>query len=172
MGENLDIDGRLSVRSPMQWSEGPNAGFSTADPSHLCRPLVEGPFGPHAVNVADQRRDPESLLNWMEQIIRRRRETPEFGWGKMTILATGESTVLAHRCDWEGRTVLAVHNFGVENQTATIEIDGVPAGGEAPQLEDLLTLRSGPSLENGRADIEIDGFGHRWFRLTTDPHRG
>ena len=167
MGENLDIGGRLSVRSPMQWSEGPNAGFSTADPSRLCRPLVEGPYGPDAVNVDSQRQDPEALLNWMERIIRRRRETPEFGWGRMTTLATGDTTVLAHRCDWEGRTVLAVHNLGPDATVATIQLDGIPPGTEAPRLDDLLTPRAGPRVENDHADIQVEGFGHRWFRLTT-----
>src|SRR5690606_17275907 len=67
MGENLDVDGRLSVRTPMQWSSGPNGGFSTAPPSKLVRPLPEGQFGPLAVNAADQRRSDDSLLNWMER---------------------------------------------------------------------------------------------------------
>ena len=81
MGENLAVPGRLSVRTPMQWADERNAGFSTATPSRLARPVVEGRFGPMAVNAADQRRDPDSLLNWMERLIRRRRECPEFGWG-------------------------------------------------------------------------------------------
>ena len=81
MGENLEIPGRLSVRTPMQWTDERNGGFSPAAPSKLPRPLPDGDFGPMGVNVADQRRDPNSTLNWFERLIRRRRETPEFGWG-------------------------------------------------------------------------------------------
>src|SRR6478735_5438822 len=78
MAENLDIEGRYAVRSPMQWSAEPNGGFSTVtDPAQLRRPLTTGRFGPDRVNVADQRRDPHSLLNWLERLIRRRRECPE-----------------------------------------------------------------------------------------------
>jgi glycosidase len=33
MGEDLNLDGRMSVRTPMQWSPGPSAGFSTASPA-------------------------------------------------------------------------------------------------------------------------------------------
>ena len=83
MGENLDIEGRMSVRTPMQWTDEENGGFSKARPSRLRRPVVEGRFGPLAVNVAAQRRDPESLLSWMERLIRRRRETPELGLGNV-----------------------------------------------------------------------------------------
>src|SRR6188474_1864383 len=111
MGENLGIEGRMSVRSPMQWTDEPNGGFSRARPSRLIRPVTEGRFGPMAVNVAAQRRDPDSLLNWMERLIRRRRETPEIGWGAWKVLDSRLPTVLAHRNDWEGRTFVAIHNL-------------------------------------------------------------
>src|SRR4029078_13284973 len=81
MAENLEIEGRYSVRAPMQWSADRHGGFSTAeDADALCRPVVaaEG-WGPDRVNVAAQRRDPGSLLNWMERLVRRRRECPELG---------------------------------------------------------------------------------------------
>src|SRR4051794_40843663 len=103
MAENLAIEGRMSVRAPMQWS--PEGGFTTSDDPR--RPMVEGPFGPAHVNVASQRRDPGSLLNWFERLIRRRRETPELGFGTMTILETEPPSVIAHRSDWEGETVVA-----------------------------------------------------------------
>ena len=113
MAENLEIPGRYSVRAPMQWSEDRHGGFSTVeDADALCRPVVaaEG-WGPERVNVAAQRRDPGSLLNWMERLIRRRRECPELGWGRCTVLDAGQSAVLCHRADWDGSTVLALHSF-------------------------------------------------------------
>ncbi|HVL04343.1 MAG TPA: alpha-amylase family protein, partial [Acidimicrobiales bacterium] len=45
MGENLDIEGRMSVRTPMQWTDEANAGFSAARPSKLRRPIPDGRFG-------------------------------------------------------------------------------------------------------------------------------
>ena len=86
MGEQPTIPGRLAVRSPMQWTDDATAGFTRAKPRKLLRPLAEGRFGPLAVNVAAQRRDPDSLLNWMERVTRRRRDTPELGWGEWTVL--------------------------------------------------------------------------------------
>ena len=86
MGENLAEPGRAAVRTPMQWSSEAGGGFSTADPSTFPAAVAEGEYGPLAVNVADQRRDPESLLNWFERMIRRRRETPELGLGTWAVI--------------------------------------------------------------------------------------
>src|SRR3712207_6749471 len=85
---------RRAARTPMQWSTEPNAGFSLAKRTVL--PVVErGPFGYPRVNVADQKRDPASLLNWMERMIRARKECPEIGWGAWQILETSSPQVLA-----------------------------------------------------------------------------
>ena len=110
MGENLDIPDRMSVRVPMQWTGDRSAGFSSAKPDKLVRPLTHGRC-PRHVNVAAQRRAPDSLLNWMERLIRRRRETPEFGWGSSELIETRSPALFAHRCEWQGSTVVAVHNL-------------------------------------------------------------
>ncbi|HEX2152436.1 MAG TPA: alpha-amylase family protein [Acidimicrobiia bacterium] len=170
MGENLDIEGRLSVRTPMQWNSGHNGGFSTAHPADLQRPLVEGGFAPENVNVYDQRRDPDSLLNWMERAIRRRREVPEFGWGDCTILDTGDDAVLAHRCDWEGSTVLAVHNLSDSGRSVWIDLGKRPLPEGPGELEDLLTNRPGVEIDDRAIQLDLDGYGHRWFRVRPGGH--
>lgn len=170
MGENLEIKGRLSVRSPMQWSSAKNAGFSTAHPGELRRPLVKGEFGPEKVNVADQRRDPESLLNWMERIMRRRKETPEFGWGGYKILDSGHRSVLAHRCDWEGASVLAVHNFSREAQSVSIDIGDVDLHEDVENVQDLLDDHRSQELNGHKLELEVEGYGHRWFRVRQKAH--
>ena len=63
MGEDLSLPGREAIRTPMQWDDGPNAGFSKARPGDLVRPVItRGPFGSRRVNVRAQQRDPNSLL--------------------------------------------------------------------------------------------------------------
>ena len=165
MGENLDVPGRVSVRTPMQWTDGSNGGFSTARPSRLRRPVVEGQFGPLAVNVAAQRRDPESLLNWMERVIRRRRETPELGWGTWTVLDAGDDAVLAHQCDWEDRAVVCVHNLSDEPRTVRVPIAAAKAG----VLTDLLDAHSGTTqIERGAVDLKLEAYAYRWYRVEGD----
>lgn len=162
MAENLDVEGRMSVRTPMQWSNERNAGFSTAPAERLQRPVVEGDFGPARVNVADQRRDPSSLLNWMERLIRRRKECPEFGWGAWRLLDTGNPAVFAHRCDWNGRALLALHNLSGEPASITLAID------EPSDCDGLIDLLNEPGLaplDGGRFGVDLDGYGYRWYRI-------
>ena len=163
MGENLAIEGRMSVRSPMQWSDAPNAGFSDAKPSRLRRPITEGQFGAMAVNVADQERDPSSLLNWMERTIRRRRATPALGWGKAQVLRTGERSVFAHRVDWEGTTMLLVHSFSSEPQSVRIELG--PTDDEAHVVDVLDEGQSITGMDDGGLELKLEAYGYRWFRV-------
>jgi trehalose synthase len=157
MAENLAIEGRYSVRAPMQWSDEPHAGFTTAAESP--RPIVEeGRFGFREVNVARQRRDPEALLNWMERLIRRRRECPELGWGRWSLLDSGDSAVFAHAADWEGSTVVAAHNLADRDATARLA-----PGGEG-SLVDLFEQEE-HRLEDGAANLELGPYEGRWFRV-------
>lgn len=163
MGENLAIDGRLAVRTPMQWTndEG-TAGFTTVPPSRIRRPLPGGRFGPLAVNVADQERDQDSLLTWMQRVIRRRRETPEIGWGEWAVLDAGDDAVLAHRCDWEGRCFLAVHNLSDEPRQIELHLEGE---GELAVIDLLDTDGTPTPLDDGRLPLTLEGYGYRWMSL-------
>jgi trehalose synthase len=162
MGENLEVPDRLSVRTPMQWSDEPGAGFSSADPDRFPRPVTEGEYGPLAVNVAAQRRDPGSLLNWFERLIRRRRETPELGLGTWSVIPNDVRSVLAHRCDWDGSTVVAVHNFAAEPCRLELPLDGID---DAVGADDLLDTLSEHPVDGPTLRLTLEGYGHRWLRI-------
>jgi trehalose synthase len=151
MHECLEIPGRMSVRSPMQWTSEPHRGFTTAD--EPCRPIAPGD-----AEVAAQRRDPDSLLTWMELLIRRRRECPELGWGQVTLLDTRDRAVLAHRADWDESTVLAVHSMSEDPREVELEV------GEAEAVVDLFG-REELVPRGGKVTVELGRYGHRWFRV-------
>jgi trehalose synthase len=161
MGENLDIDGRLAVRTPMQWTSERNGGFSTARASKLRRPVVEGPFGPAYVNVADQRADPDSLLNFLALLIRRYRESPELGWADFTVLEQPHRNVLAQESRWDDRRLVTVHNLGSERCTVPLQLDCHPDC----RLVDLLEEGEVDLDREGRAEVAMEGYGYRWLRL-------
>jgi trehalose synthase len=156
MAENPAIEGRYAVRAPMQWSAERHGGFTTA--AKAGRPSVaDGPFGYREVNVAAQRREPGSFLNWMERLIRRRRECPELGWGDWSLLAQDDPAVFAHRADWGDSTVVAVHNLAGRATEAQLALD---ADGT---LVDLLGPDELPL--DGALRLALEPHDHRWFRL-------
>ncbi|MBA2280604.1 MAG: alpha-amylase family protein [Acidimicrobiia bacterium] len=167
MGEELSAHGRSAVRTPMQWSDEPGAGFSTAPEGAFPGPLVQGTFGPAAVNVAAQRDDPDSLLNWFERLIRRRRETHELALGTYRAVVTRPKSAFAHRCDWEGSTVIAVHNLGAARVDLRLPVDDLP---DAVALDDL--LRGGRiDVVRKRAAVDLEPYGYRWFRVVREGQR-
>ena len=168
MGENLQADGRMAVRTPMQWSDEPGAGFSTADPSTFPTPLTEGEYGPLAVNVARQRREEGSLLNWFEKLIRRRRETPELGLGQWRCVPSEPDSVLVHRCDWNGSTVVAVHNFAAEPCRLVVALDGLD---DAVGADDLLDGAPEVDIEDAALALTLEGYGYRWYRIRREGRR-
>jgi maltose alpha-D-glucosyltransferase / alpha-amylase len=160
MGDDLSLKERAAARTPMQWSTEPNAGFSL-NPDTILPVISKGPFGYPVLNVADQRRDPSSLLNWTERIIRARKECPEIGWGKFRILKTPLNDVLVLRYDWRNNAALFIHNFNPKAQTVTF-------GGGSADASELSNLLSGAhSHADGRGQhrVELEGYGYRWFRV-------
>jgi maltose alpha-D-glucosyltransferase/alpha-amylase len=161
LGDDQRVEGRGAVRVAMQWTSGHGAGFTAGDPAV---PLVtDGPFGPDRVNVAEQRRDPQSLLNWMERAIRARKELPELGWGTLQVLETDQPAVLAHRCDWLGRGILVVHNLGRERVQVSVEL-GDGAGVEG-RMAEIIADQAYEPAEPGRP-LALEGYGYRWLRLS------
>jgi glycosidase len=162
MGENLAAEGRTAVRTPMQWTSGLNGGFSTADPDRLAGPVPDGEFGPEHVNVADQRRDPDSLLSWIKLLIQRYRECPELSWGECTVLEHEAPSVLAHRSDCEGGTVITLHNFAAEPAKVTLAVAGAGVG---VKLADLLVGGTTEVDADGTVQVEVGRYGARWLRV-------
>jgi len=160
LGDNQAVEGRGAVRVAMQWTAGPHGGFTAGEPAVAV--IADGPFAPEHVNVAAQRRDPGSLLNWTELAIRTRKELPELGWGAWQVLDTDHPGVLAHRCDWQGRGVLVLHNFSPDPAEVTVDLgDDVEPGRPMP---DLFADRRYDRAATGEP-LELARFGYRWLRL-------
>lgn len=167
MGENLDVPGRLAVRTPMQWTPGRNGGFSEAAPSCLpCSP-PSGAYAPEHVNAEDQRSDPSSLLAFVGQLARRYRECPEVGMGDFEVLSHDAPSVLAHRCTWSQfgggvASSVLVHNLGPDATEITVELPDVEEG---TRVIDLFADDECEVEKGGRLTVTVPGYGHHWVRL-------
>jgi maltose alpha-D-glucosyltransferase/alpha-amylase len=123
MGDNMYLGDRNSVRTPMQWSSGVNAGFSNADPERLWLPLVSNAlYGYQAVNVESQQRNPTSLLNWTRRLIEVRRSMRVFGRGTIQFLKPANHRVLAFTRTLGRESVLVVCNLAGTAQVAELDL--------------------------------------------------
>ena len=130
--------GRDGERTPMQWTPGKDAGFSTAPKTWL-------PIAPDykTVNVEVEQNDPNSLLVFNEKLIALRRTNPALREGKFTVLDPTNPSVLSYaRTAPDGRSVLIVLNFTSTPQTITL--DPTLAGLTGKTIKTLLT--STPTL--------------------------
>ena len=162
MGDDLLLPERKSVRTPMQWSTEPNGGFSKSEKPIL--PVISGgPFGYEHVNAAQQHRDPNSLLNWTERIIKMRKEVPEVGWGDFEIIQTHDRSVLAIRYDWRNNSVLFVHNLGSKPREVSISAGVTGAAGQL--LVNLLSEDHSHADDRGKHCLLMEAYGYRWYRI-------
>jgi maltose alpha-D-glucosyltransferase/alpha-amylase len=168
MGEDLALPGRDAVRTPMQWDDTRNGGFSAAPPDQLIRPVkARGKFGARQVNVRAQQRDPVSFLRWFESLIRTLREAPEVGTGVCTVIDVAlPAAVLAHRMDAPSGSILLLHNLADRSVTVDVgPLDGVE-GAPYDLLVDGPYDRLTPTLRG----LQLHGFGYRWIRLRRSDH--
>jgi maltose alpha-D-glucosyltransferase/alpha-amylase len=161
MGDDLRLPERDCARTPMQWSTEPHGGFTKCDKPVLSV-ISGGPYGFEQINVAQQRRDPNSQLNWTERIIRMRKEVPEIGWGAFRVLPSGASEVLVIRYDWRNNAVLVIHNLA----PAPLEIRlDVKSGEGQHDLINLLSENHSHGDHRGKHHIVLEPYGYRWYRV-------
>jgi maltose alpha-D-glucosyltransferase/alpha-amylase len=163
MGDDLRLPERNCARTPMQWSTEPNAGFTSHSKPVL--PIIsDGPYGFRQLNVAAQRRDPDSFLNWMERLIRMRKEMPEIGWGDFSFVPILTPGVLVMEYTWRNNSVLCIHNLVAEPREVRFRLTTRSAG-DRGLLINLLAGEHSKADESGRHCIEIEPYGYRWYRV-------
>ncbi|HEX3303146.1 MAG TPA: maltose alpha-D-glucosyltransferase [Thermomicrobiales bacterium] len=161
MGDNIWLRDRNGVRTPMQWSADENAGFSSAHPGVLFAPVIdEGEFSYRTVNVANQDRNPTSLLNWMRKIIAIRKQVKAFGRGSFTILDVDNPHIFAFERKHENERVLCVFNFSQAMQSVAVPLKVT----ERRQVRDMI---GGSTLHDartrGKYQITLGPRGYAWL---------
>ena len=160
MGDNLRLRERMAIRTPMQWSAGHQAGFSSAERTVL--PVIQrGLYSADNVNVEQQWRDPSSLLRWTSRLIRARKACPEIGWGSWDIIPTRPPNVLAIEYVWRGTSLVCLHNFAGH----PVEVSVRPSTDERGFLANVMTEEVSRAGRDGIHRIDLDAYDYRWYRV-------
>jgi maltose alpha-D-glucosyltransferase / alpha-amylase len=163
MGDNVHLGDRNGVRTPMQWSDDRNAGFSTADPAQLFLPVITDPvYSYQAVNVTAQEKLATSPLNTLRRLIATRRRSPAFGRGSIEFLKPRNPSVLAYIRRWQDDTVLVVVNLSGRAQP--VELNLAALEGTVP-VEMLGGDTRFPRIGREPYFLSLGPYGYYWFRL-------
>lgn len=167
MGDNIGLNDRDGLRTPMQWDDGPNAGFSTAPAEVLYLPVIDDErFGYRRVNVAAQRADPTSLWHALRRLIAVRKAHPVFGGGCCEFIEGDNRAVLALvRTDGE-ETILAVHNLSGLPQRTRLAL----GRWQGTRPRDLFSQEALAQISAAPYALTLHPYAYRWLRLeqTTD----
>ncbi|KAA6457272.1 alpha-glucosidase [Acidobacteria bacterium AB60] len=121
--------GRDGERTPMQWSAGPNAGFTNVTPWLPVPPTYK------EVNVQAEENKPESMLEWYRKLIELKKNNPALAHGENVMLDPGNMKVLSWlRKGQDGSQVVVACNFTVEPQTVNLTTGGEIKGSHAKAL--------------------------------------
>jgi maltose alpha-D-glucosyltransferase/alpha-amylase len=163
MGDNVSLADRGGLRTPMQWSDEPNAGFSRADPTRLYAPVTDDPaVGYHRINVESQLRDQNSLLAWIKKIVALRKNVPAFAHGTFTMIPSPNPHVLTYLRQHGAERVVVSGNLSGREQRVEVDLRQF-----APtEPIDLLGNASLPSTMANFLRLNIEPYGFRWLRLT------
>jgi maltose alpha-D-glucosyltransferase/alpha-amylase len=162
MGDDLSLPERECARTPMQWSNEPHGGFTKSD-TPVSPVIANGPYGYRHLNVAIQRRDPNSFLNWLERMIRMRKEVPEIAWGDYEVLDHDDIAVLILRYQWRRNYVMFLHNM--DGEAREVRFKASDEEGVEQRLINLLSEDHSEADADGVHAILLEPFGYRWFRI-------
>ena len=155
MCDNIWLDDRNGVRTPMQWNNGDTAGFSEASVDSLyAPPVMDELYSSRRVNVETQRSDPQSLWNTIRHMIAVRRNHHEFGRGGFQWLEVENPSIAAFVRTAHDTSIFAIHNLSASNQTVSLENTK-----SANSLADLLSNQSFDSQ-----NIELSSYQFLWLR--------
>ena len=150
MGDNIWLPDRNGVRTPMQWTDDFNAGFSQAPVQSMYAPVIDDEqFGPTKVNVDAQRTDLNSLFNVTRHLIAVRKRHQAFGWGDFNWVDVGTKSVAAYTRSFKDETLFILNNLS--NEAQEIELDKAHT--------DLLTKTDFPA-----GKLTLQPYQYLWLR--------
>jgi len=162
MGDDIWLPDRNGVRTPMQWQNTPNAGFSSAPPDRLYAPVIaREPYTPVRVNVADQVANPGSLWHTLRRMIALRKASRLFGWGSFTWADAGIDSVAAYWREEGPQRLLILNNLSESSHFVSLALPEVLG----PEPIDLITNSKLTPASSSRLELELGPFEYRWIRF-------
>lgn len=162
MGDNIWLPDRNGVRTPMQWTDQLNGGFSKSDPQALYSPVIgDETFGPAQVNVEAQGFDTDSLWHTVRRMIVVRKAHPTLGDGKLIWIETGSRAVAAYLRTTTDEYLVLINNLSSQPQYFELVI----RDRYDEKTTDLIKGKQGPDIIKGKLQVELQAYQYSWLRV-------
>src|SRR5690625_3992558 len=175
MGDNIWLEDRDAVRTPMQWTPDRNAGFSDiTDPGKLYLPVIQSLVYHYATtNVEAEMAHSGSFLHFVRWMLAVRKEHGAFGMGAYRNIGADSERVLASTLTYDGaehgeeaechaETLLCVFNLTAQPVTATLELGGLARR----TSRDLFGGHEFPAIsDDGELTVTLGAHGYYWLKV-------
>ena len=162
MGDNIWLPDRNGVRTPMQWDDSINAGFSDAPPENLYAPVIdEGEYAFQQINVTAEEKEPNSLLNKMRHLIKVRKENPIFALGEYEFKAKQQTQFLVVHRQYQQDNVFCIHNLTDHAQDARLLLEEF----KDRVLFDMLENKEIGQAQEAQSSLVLPPYGFVWLKL-------
>ncbi len=171
MGDNIWLEDRDAVRTPMQWNPDRNAGFSSADPGKLYLPVIQSlVYNYSMANVEAEAAHSGSLLRWTRQILSIRKNHPAFGLGSFKHVEADHDVVLAYLRELpegnaageESETILCAFNLSQHPVATTLRVPKYAGRG----LRDVFGGQVFPAIgDDGTLTLTLGSHDFFWLRI-------
>lgn len=166
MGDNIYLGDRNGVRTPMQWSNDRNAGFSRANPQQLyLPPIIDPEYHFETVNVEAQLNNPYSLLWWTKQLIALRKRYKAFSYGTTEFLAIENRKVLVFFREYQDEVLMMISNLSRFSQY--VELDLKKFNGF--NVIEMFSGERFPKIGELPYFLTLGPYGYYWFSLEKQP---
>jgi len=162
MGDNIWLFDRNGVRTPMQWDDSRNAGFSDADPEILYAPVIDsGEYTYKKINVQAEKGNPDSLLNKMKHLVSVRKSHPLFALGDYDFLAKDQTAFLVIHRQYKDQNVICIHNLTPEAQVLQLDLLKF----KNKRLTNLITNNDYGLIKGSSTTFDLTPFEYLWLKF-------
>ena len=162
MGDNVYLNDRNGVRTPMQWTPERNAGFSEASPHQLYLPVImDSVYGYQSINIENQVAQSFSLLNFMKKLIAVRKKHKVFGRGTVEFLKPENTAILAYIRSYEDKNILCIVNLSKTSEF--VELDLSKYVGKS--LIEIFDRKIFPEIKGNKYVFTMQPHSFFWFEI-------
>lgn len=163
MGDNIWLFDRNGVRTPMQWDDSSNAGFSGADAEKIYSPVINSDeYSYKRINVEAEKRDPDSLLNKMKRLVKIRKSYPIFALGDYEFLASDQTEFLVVHRYLDGQNLICIHNLNNEDKSLILDLSVF----ENKNLTDIITGDDYGRIPKHVKAFDLDPYQYLWLEIS------